>query len=144
MANNPIYVDLPRRDATLVLPQLRDLVIATLAAEGYGERADMPVQYRPSVDERDGVEIKLLPPLPGLITGEWVQRGAGDYRLQFSLVELQASIGSGGMPFTSPRVLVPPHTVFRIGFEPPPPPPLADPRAAEIMPRERAISLDDW
>ncbi len=144
MASKPIYVDLPRRDATLVLPQLRDLVLATLAAEGYGERPDQAIQYRPIVDERDGVEIKLLPPLPGTILGEWVDHGPQAYRLQFSLVELQAAIGARGMPFTTPPVVVPPFTVFRIGFEPPPPPPLADPREVEIMSRERAISLDDW
>jgi hypothetical protein len=143
MANNPIFVDLPRRDATLVLPQLRELVLATLAAEGYGERAEYPIRYQPTVDEREGITIKILPPLAGVIQAEWV-RESGVNRLQFELVEMMVSMTPTGMPFGSPPAIVPPFTVFRIGFEPPPSAPLAEPAPAVIMPRERAISLDDW
>lgn len=135
MRSEPVIVQSPRRDAVLILPHLRRIIDASLAAMGYQWREGVEPRYRPSYDT-DDITIKINEPIQATIVGQWAESTV-PYQMWFSCHVLEFSMSAATtVPPLAPLGYSSPGPVIDVGEILRPVDPL------EPRPRERVIDLD--
>lgn len=134
-APDPVIVETPRRETALLLPHLRRILDACLAAMGYQWLPNRPPTYQPLIGD-NYISLNVVEPCKFRIVGKWVPNQV-PYQMHFRCEELEYNAAGGGPPvaplgYSSPGPVIDVGEILRVETR----------TVMEPQIRERVIDLD--